>query len=232
MFSGRTQATPVTAWLRVPLDWYRSATFSQFPDESHSSIKRTFYTPSQPPQQDEEASRPPTRRQFCGYCGTHLTAWNENLHGEHDLLDVTLGSLLSESWDTLETLNLLPDSDEEEQDDEDLVRQDDTATNEESRPGVKNPTESGNDTTTKSKLAVRPPPPHHMHGRGMPYFEEMVENSRLGRIKHQVGGHTSQDGRTKVHWEVMEIGGNGPDDPMEDVVEPGGGDNKRQKLAR
>jgi len=46
-----------------------------------------------------------------------------------------------------------------------------------------------------------------MQGRGMPYFETMVESSRLGRIKRQKGGHTSQDGRMRVEWEVVEIDG-------------------------
>jgi len=45
-----------------------------------------------------------------------------------------------------------------------------------------------------------------MQGRGLPYFEEMVENSRLGRIKRRKGGHTSADGMRRVEWEVLEIG--------------------------
>lgn len=45
-----------------------------------------------------------------------------------------------------------------------------------------------------------------MRNRGLPYFEEMVENSRLGRIKRQKGGALSADGRTTVEWEIVEIG--------------------------
>lgn len=43
--------------------------------------------------------------------------------------------------------------------------------------------------------------------RGVPWFEEMVEGSTLGRIRRRRGGETSQDGRTRVEWEVMEFDG-------------------------
>lgn len=41
----------------------------------------------------------------------------------------------------------------------------------------------------------------------MPWFEEMVEGSELGRVKRRRGGETSSDGKTTVEWEVVEIGG-------------------------
>lgn len=40
--------------------------------------------------------------------------------------------------------------------------------------------------------------------RGAPWFEEMVENTGLGRFKKQRGGHTSRDGNVRVEWEVIE----------------------------
>lgn len=40
--------------------------------------------------------------------------------------------------------------------------------------------------------------------RGVPWFEEMIEGSELGRIKRRRGGQTSLDGRSKVEWEVVE----------------------------
>lgn len=46
---------------------------------------------------------------------------------------------------------------------------------------------------------------------GVPWFEEMVEGSALGRIKRRRGGGTSQDGRIRVEWEVVEFDG-GEDD--------------------
>lgn len=42
--------------------------------------------------------------------------------------------------------------------------------------------------------------------RGIPWFQEMVEGSELGRIKRRRGGETSADGSTRIEWEVVEIG--------------------------
>ncbi len=70
-----------------------------------------------------------------------------------------------------------------------------------------------------------------MRNVGMPYFEEMVENSPLGWIKRQKGGHTSRDGRTTVEWEVTEIGDDVPAGMIttqETDAETSG--SKRQKL--
>lgn len=220
----RSQAAPVTAWLRVPLEWYHSCTFAQFPDESHGSIKRTFNTRSSNP------VLPPTRRQFCGYCGTHLTAWNEGLGGldrSADYLDVTLGSLLQESLNKLQELRMYGDWDEES--DSGLVKSPlaqidndpHVPTNETAVGGVDRPPEA----------QQIPVVSHRMHGRGLPYFEEMVENSRLGRIKRQRGGHTSADGTTSVQWEIMELGGE--DEFMADTgnVSPvSGNENKRMRM--
>lgn len=41
--------------------------------------------------------------------------------------------------------------------------------------------------------------------QGVPWFEEMIEGSELGRIKRQRGGQSSVDGRSKVEWEVVEF---------------------------
>ncbi|CAK3767397.1 hypothetical protein DOTSEDRAFT_70635 [Lecanosticta acicola] len=215
--SRRTQATPTTAWLRVPLEWYSSFTIAQFPDESHSSIKRTFHAPAR------STALPATRRQFCGYCGSHLTQWNEGEASQntHELLDVTLGSLLDESLEKLEALNILdPEAEQESDTSEDgLVKgtsineEDHIATNEQSMGGVD---------------AAPARPRHQLANRGMPYFEEMVENSRLGRLRRRAGGHASADGTTRVQWEVLEVGNWNDSEPMEDVAS--GNINKRQKL--
>ncbi|KAF7192873.1 hypothetical protein HII31_05787 [Pseudocercospora fuligena] len=232
--SRRATAAPVTAWLRVPLDWYSSATFAQFPDESHASIKRTFHTPA--------SSRllPPMRRQFCGYCGTTLTAYNEaqqaqGYGGRDSTLDVTLSSLLNESLDRLESLRILPDSDSDEDSvrspTEGLVRggtidnEDHIPTNEENPGGVDAP--SGATTVPVRTSQQRAAAPHRMHSRGVPYFEEMIEHSRLGRIKRQRGGHTSRDGTSSVQWEIVEIGGEEPTSNAT-ATEPSG--SKRQRL--
>ncbi|KAK3713356.1 hypothetical protein LTR37_008548 [Vermiconidia calcicola] len=197
----RSQATPVTAWLRVPLDFYHSTTYAQFPDETHSSIRRTFHTPAAHP------AGLPTRRQFCGYCGTHLTAWNEGHDHSADHLDVTLGSLTGESMRRLQELAILAHEEEEEK---------------EGLEGYEDDEESMGGVVASTGRAA-----HRMHNRGIPYFEEMVENSRLGRIKRQKGGHSSRDGRTTVQWEVLEIGG---DEPASAETSGGGESNKRLKV--
>lgn len=45
---------------------------------------------------------------------------------------------------------------------------------------------------------------------GLPWFQEMVEGSQLGRIgKSRRGGGDSADGRTRVEWEIVEFGDEG-----------------------
>lgn len=221
-YPGRSQATPVTAWLRVPLELFHSTTYAHFPDETHHSIRRTFNTPTANPE------LPATRRQFCGYCGTHLTAWHEGEGQSADYLDVTLGSLLGESVERLEALGIIPDTGDDE---DGLVRggdvqdEDHIPTSEESMRGVEGPGASSL-TQRAGELASG-----RMRDRGIPYFEEMVENSRLGRIKRQKGGHTSRDGTTSVQWEVVEIGGDEPASRQAatEAEDEGGNSSKRQK---
>ncbi|KAI6894241.1 hypothetical protein KC318_g10958 [Hortaea werneckii] len=209
----RTQAAPITAFLRVPLDWYHSSTYAQFPDETHSSIKRTFNT------RPSRASLPPTRRQFCGYCGTHLTAWNEGLAGASDrsgdYVDVTLGSLLNESLDLLETLQLYGDLEEDSA--SGLDQDEDENSSERIGGGAMAPASASSMMPQQRGSTMV----HRMQNRGMPYFEEMVENSRLGRIKRQRGGQSSTDGTSRVEWEVIEMGGEDEDEPMPDTARSG-----------
>ncbi|KAF2676994.1 hypothetical protein K458DRAFT_481623 [Lentithecium fluviatile CBS 122367] len=159
-------ASPLTLWFRVPLGWYTSATFAQFPDEERTSIQRTFTSPF--------ASD--TRRQFCGYCGTQLTSWHERTHDDAEHILLTVGSLLDEDQNLLVQLGYLPGG---ESSDEDTSA-------------------SGPSRQTHMVARAEPRP------RGAPWFEEMVENTGLGRFKQQRGGHTSRDGNVKVEWEVME----------------------------
>lgn len=148
------------------------------------------------------------------------------------MVDVTLGSLLNESLEKLESLRLYGDLDEESE--SGLVRDDEEKVDDQTHSPVNEANVGGMDgppaATAPSSMQRRPVVRHQMHGRGMPYFEEMVENSRLGRIKRQKGGHTSADGTRSVEWEVVEIGGE--DEPMADTggVTTTGDRNKRQRL--
>ncbi|KAF1831187.1 hypothetical protein BDW02DRAFT_505864 [Decorospora gaudefroyi] len=159
-------ANPLTLWLRVPLPWYTSATFAQFPDETRLSIKRSFVSPF----------TSNTRRQFCGYCGTQLSSWNERTQDEAEHISLTVGSLLDEDQELLAELGFLPSS--ESSDEEAHVV----------GPSRANPT----------RTVVRSGP----QARGAPWFEEIVRNTRLGRLKQQRGGHS--DGGVHVEWEVTE----------------------------
>lgn len=63
----------------------------------------------------------------------------------------------------------------------------------------------------ETKEPIEPNTSVRRHGegreaRGMPWLEEMVEGSELGRIKRRRGGETSADGSTRIEWEVVEIG--------------------------
>ncbi|KAF2200263.1 hypothetical protein GQ43DRAFT_79956 [Delitschia confertaspora ATCC 74209] len=163
--SRHASASPLTLWLRVPLAWFTSATFAQFPDETRTSIRRTFTSPS----------GSSTRRQFCGYCGTQLTSWNERTRDDADHICLTVGSLLDEDQDILGQLGYLPgDSSDEEM-------------------GLASRESAAVERYVRSPVA-----------RGTPWFEEIVENTKLGRLTKQRGGQASRDGNVRVEWEVVE----------------------------
>ena len=62
---------------------------------------------------------------------------------------------------------------------------------------------SGNRETDEDANATRTG--HGREVRGVPWFEEMIEGSELGRMKRRRGGQTSADGKTKVEWEIVEF---------------------------
>jgi len=120
------------------------------------------------------------RRQFCGYCGTQLTSWHERTRDDAEHILLTVGSLLDEDQELLGELGWLPgdSSDEEAAAPRGMQAQ---AQDERER------------TVAQAERA-----------KGTPWFEELVENTRLGRFKKQKGGHVSRDGSVRVEWEVME----------------------------
>lgn len=161
---GLHSASPLSIFLRVPLEWYTTATFAQFADETRASIQRSFSSPF--------ASN--TRRTFCGYCGTQLSSWNERTREEADHISLTVGSLLDEDQALLTELGFLPGSESSDEDTVAPVR------------------------TTTSRSVLRSEP----QSRGAPWFEEIIQNTRLGRLKQQRGGHSG--GGVHVEWEVVE----------------------------
>ncbi|KAJ5625058.1 hypothetical protein N7510_001367 [Penicillium lagena] len=185
----RFHGTPLTAWLRVPLSWYQSYTRSLFPDETHASIRRSF-TPH---------TAPRSQRIFCGFCGTPLTLWTEEPESEANFMSVTVGSLFGEDQHVLEDLDLLPGDLEEE------------AVN--APAGSSSALVPPSSQTTSSSVVVpsfgNTPglTRSYRHGTlgGIPWFEEMVEGSRLGRYMHQQRGMgVSDDQSTSIEWEISE----------------------------
>ncbi|OSS53153.1 hypothetical protein B5807_02213 [Epicoccum nigrum] len=159
-------ASPLTLWLRVPLPWYTSATFAQYPDETHSSIQRSFAS----------HHTPASTNKFCGYCGTLLSSWNERTREEAEHICLPVGSLLDEDQELLNTLGFFGESSDEETSVAEPAR---------THPG-------------QGQAILRADP----QARGAPWFEEIVRNTRLGRMKQQRGGHS--DNGVQVEWEVTE----------------------------
>lgn len=161
----------------MPLPWYTSSTFAQFPDETRSSIQRSFTSPFTSDH----------RRVFCGYCGTQLSSWNERTREDAEHICLTVGSLLDDDQELLNELGFLPSSESSDED---------TPT------AVAGRTQSGATRTVARSEPL---------SRGAPWFEEIVQNTRLGRFKQQRGGHSSSG--VQVEWEVTEwTEGNDADD--------------------
>ncbi|APA10574.1 hypothetical protein SS1G_12623 [Sclerotinia sclerotiorum 1980 UF-70] len=162
----RSQAAPLSAWIRVPLAWYHSTTYAFFDDESHNIIRRSYTSPS-----EQHA-----KRQFCGFCGTPLSYWTEEPPAHADYISLTLGSLASSDLRDLEELGLLPkEAFEDAQNDKEIIE------------SVIPHTENNNGG-----------------GEGIPWFETMVEGSRLGKMRTSRGRRSASDGRIKVEWEIVE----------------------------
>lgn len=185
---GRIHGTPITAWLRVPLDWFQSHTRSLFPDETHASIRR-IHTPPHAPH---------TRRIFCGFCGTPLTFWTEDPVEEADFMSVAIGSLFARDQRALEELSLLPEDSVDEEEAEVVPSMTSTLT-----------TAHGNSSSVVIPSLGGSPNISRSFRRGaadgIPWFEEMVEGSRLGRLmRARRGMGVSDDQSTTIEWEISE----------------------------
>ncbi|OKL64679.1 hypothetical protein UA08_01058 [Talaromyces atroroseus] len=184
--TGRAQGVPLTAWLRVPLTWFQSQTYAYYPDETHATIRRTF----------SPLHAPHTQRNFCGYCGTPMTFWTESPQEEADFMSVSLGSLFGDDLRLLEDLDLLP----EDATDESFGDQTSSEAVTENAPEWI----SSSSAVTASNPAATA---CYRHGTlaGVPWFEEMIQGSRLGRIMSSRRGiGVSEDQSTAFEWEISE----------------------------
>ena len=97
--------------------------------------------------------------------------------------------------------------------------------------------EEENDPNNSSSLQLRKRTGSAVKGsdnemilRGAPWFEDLVENSRLGTLRRRKGGHTSKDGSVTIEWEVAEweSGGINDDDDDDETVSGVQGTGKRK----
>jgi hypothetical protein len=134
-------------------------------------------------------------RHFCGFCGTPLSYWSEQPRSEADFIQLTLGSLHGEDLGDLEDLGLLPANDDESNRVTSPIHPTDTA----GMAAMEAGTTIGDGSTREVVLRS---------GRetlgGLPWFDTLVEGSRLGTLRHHKGSGRSSDGMVRVEWEVVE----------------------------
>jgi hypothetical protein len=144
------------------------------------------------------------KRHFCGYCGTPLSYWSEHPRSEAEFIQLTLGSLLREDLRDLEDMGLIPDASDAEEKEE----------------------EEGGDT----QMTSVPRPSRSTALResyGVPWFDGLVEGTRLGNMRRSRGVQRSQDGRVKIEWEVVEYSGGSSGGSGEDTDSGTPGKRKR-----
>ena len=193
--------SPLAAYIRVPLSWYHSTTYSFFPDETHSQIRRVYTHPTQQH----------SKRHFCGFCGTPLSYWSESPYSEADYIHLTLGSLLREDLADLEDMGLIPEPGDSSS----------------SSPEEEDEGDRGAAVPARS-TALR-------ESYGVPWFDGMVEGTRLGRMRRSQGIQRSQDGNVNIEWEIVEytdgIGqGVGGSSAADEDVEMGSSTPGKRKL--
>ena len=184
----------------MPLDWLHSTTYAFFPDETHSVIRRVYTHPS----------HSHAKRHFCGYCGTPLSYWSEEPRSEADYINLTIGSLLREDLRDLEDMGLIPDASDLEDDEHDDTQGEAQAMV--AKAASSSPAAAG--PRPRRSTALR-------ESYGVPWFDGLVEGTRLGKMRRSRGVQRSQDGQVSVQWEVIEYT-DGNDD--KDVNNDGDGD--------
>lgn len=108
-----------------------------------------------------------------------MSYWTESPAEEAEYISLTLGTLSSDKLRNLEELGLLPkeataDIEQEKQKRSDLAS-----------------------SKTDEPTAV-------LEHQGLPWFDTMVEGSKLGNMKMSMGSKQSSDGHVRVEWEVVE----------------------------
>lgn len=65
--------------------------------------------------------------------------------------------------------------------------------------------------------------------QGLPWFDTMVEGSRLGHMKQTMGSHRSRDGDVQVEWEIVEWT-DGDDESHDGTNTPNSGKRKLDEV--
>ena len=136
-------------------------------------------------------------------------------------MSVTVGSLVGEDQRLLEELDLLPRGSRSEE----LLQAQPTAV-------------TSSSSLASPSVQVQPPGSSHFARSfregataGIPWFEEMIQGSQLGRVgKSRRGMGVSNDGSTRIEWEVSEWrdDGTGGSPDFESESGPAGSSGKRK----
>lgn len=183
---------------------YHSSTYAFFDDETHSSIRRTYTSPSETH----------SKRQFCGFCGTPLTFWSESSPTEAEHICLTLGSLTGQDLRDLEELGLLPkEALDDAQDDKEKID------NVIPFAGSNTLNGAGNEGLPWFQTMVEVCRHFHWKGRiaselsleavastsdGVDRLLTSSQGSRLGKVSRGHGERRIGNGRYTVEWEITE----------------------------
>lgn len=188
-------ATPLAAFLRVPLDWYHTRLFPRHADETEHMIRRRYMHGSD------------AQRIFCGFCGTPVTYWSPEGPRDSDYINVTLGSLDNEDIHDLELMGLVPTL----EGDEEVERGNHTSASD----GETNLTISKDASSTLDsamELFIR-------QFSEIPWFDALVDGSILGKITRK---NKRKPGKVAVQWEVIEWPDSGLESDEAERGEPSG----------
>ncbi|KAL1837248.1 hypothetical protein VTJ49DRAFT_4089 [Mycothermus thermophilus] len=238
--------TPLPAYLRVPLTWHTSQTVPRHADETRAQIRRVYqlHDDMDYSDEDDDDNASPSSggihgrgrnkksnntyeiRHFCGFCGTPLSYWREQPPGEGDFIQLALGSLLPSDLRDLEEFGvLLPSSPSAP-----------SSVPGSPRPGGEDEKEGGGAASQAGSVGLSTgDDTGDMVGivGGLPWFDALVEGSRLGRMRWSGGtGTTAMGGEgrgtVRVAWEVMEWT-EGEDAAAAPAVVVAGGESPRKR---
>ncbi|KAI0127905.1 hypothetical protein BJ170DRAFT_393806 [Xylariales sp. AK1849] len=132
-------------------------------------------------------------RQFCGFCGTPISYFTEQPRSESSFIRLTLGSLLTEDLHDLEAMGLIQDDDEEGTTDDPM-----------------DPLPSSSTASAAQQLIGR-------DFTNIPWFNGLIQGSRLGNMHTSRCGRESRAGTVRVEWEITEWTGDEDEDEDEET---------------